>query len=334
MEITGNIFEAEGANFEDLALRIFRYQFTHIPVYREFSERTGRIPNKVKSLRDIPFLPVQFFKTHEIKDPNIPARLVFKSSGTTGMEVSRHFISDPEIYKKSFLKSFQIFYGKPSSYCILGLLPSYLERGSSSLVYMVDEFIKQSKNEQSGFYLNEYENLLDVLKTNEAQKQQTLLIGVTYALLDFFEQFPIPLQHTHIIETGGMKGRRQELTRPEVHSILKKFTGLPCIYSEYGMTELLSQAWSGGNGTFYCPPWMKVGIRAEDDPFDVCFQNTISTSKTGVANIIDLANINSCSFIAIDDLVKLNNNGSFEILGRLDHSDVRGCSLLYTEGFK
>jgi len=333
MENPDSIFELHPGRFEERAIQIFNQQFERIPVYREFTLQIGRNPQNIRKLEDIPYLPVQFFKTHKVIAPGkLPTKLIFESSGTTGAEVSRHYIENPEIYQESFNRSFQLFYGEVKKYCILGLLPSYLERGASSLVYMVDELIRKSQNQLSGFYLNEYEQLYETLKTNEKNRQPALLIGVTYALLDFFERFPIPLQYTHIIETGGMKGRRKELTRKEVHSLLKNCTGLACIHAEYGMTELLSQAWSECNGIFNCPPWMKVGIRAEDDPFDVHFSETLSEAKTGVVNVIDLANINSCSFIAIDDLAKLYPDGSFEISGRLDHSDIRGCSLLYTGG--
>lgn len=323
------IFGISKEGFEELALDIFRMQYRQVPVYREFSDKTGRPPEKVNSIEKIPFLPVSFFKQFEIKSPERPATLLFKSSGTTGMKVSRHFVIEPEIYQRSFLHAFQLFYGQPSAYCILGLLPSYLEQGSSSLVYMVDELIKQSNHPLSGFYLYDHDLLYNTLQYNEENRQPTLLIGVTYALLDFFEKHKVNLKYTTIIETGGMKGRRKELTRYEVHAELKSATGLSCIHSEYGMTELLSQAWSGGDGIFKCPPWMKVGIRAEDDPFEVFFVPPCHSSKNGVVNIIDLANIHSCSFIAIDDLARLNQDGSFEILGRLDAADVRGCSLLY-----
>ena len=329
VKITG-IFDIKEEEFNSLALEIFRYQYNQIPVYREFADLTGRPPKKVQNINTIPFLPVGFFKTKKITAPRQKAPVVFESSGTTGMEVSRHFVTDPGLYKKSFLSSFQQFYGTPSSYCILGLLPSYLERGASSLVYMVDELIRQSNHAKSGFYLYNYGELFRVLLANEENQQPTLLIGVTYALLDFFELYKMNLQYTTLVETGGMKGRRMELTRKEVHTNLKQATGLSCIHSEYGMTELLSQAWAACDGVFRCPLWMKVGIRAEDDPFDVKFQDSLIKPSNGVVNIIDLANINSCSFLAIDDLAQLNPDGSFEILGRLDHADIRGCSLLYT----
>lgn len=249
-------------------------------------------------------------------------QVVFESSGTTGMVSSRHFVKDAGLYKESFLEAFMQFYGHPSAYCILALLPSYLERGGSSLVYMVDELIRQSGHEQSGFYLHEHEQLAERLKELEKAHQPTILFGVTYALLDFAKAFPVQLSNTIIIETGGMKGRKKEMTRDEVHRILKQQFGLPVVHSEYSMTELLSQAYSKDEGRFVCPPWMKIMLRSEDDPLEVY------SSGRGVINIIDLANIYSCAFIATDDAGMVSDDGSFEVLGRVDNSDVRGCSLL------
>ncbi|TXH23418.1 MAG: acyl transferase, partial [Chitinophagaceae bacterium] len=248
---------------------------------------------------------------------------LFTSSGTTTTINSHHYIKDVSIYKKSFIKAFEQFYGNIDEYCILGLLPSYLERTGSSLVMMVDELIKRSGHAQSGFYLYDFENLHQNLMQLEAAGQKTLLIGVTYALLDFAEQYPIALKNTIVMETGGMKGRKAEMVRSEVHDILKTQFQTRFIHSEYGMTELLSQAYSSGIGRFFTPAWMKILLRKEDDPFD------ISDNKKGVINVIDLANIHSCSFIATDDLGSLYDDGSFEVLGRMDNADVRGCSLLY-----
>lgn len=271
-------------------------------------------------------MPIQFFKTHQIKTTAFNALQVFESSGTTQFTPSRHFVKDAGIYTQSFSKAFAQFYGNPSEWCIIGLLPSYLERQHSSLVVMVDELVKQSAHPQSGFYLYEQQKLADTLTALEKQQQKTLLIGVTFALLDFAEQYPMPLKHTTIMETGGMKGRRTEMTRREVHDILTAAFHVPEIHSEYGMTELLSQAYSKGNGIFSCPPWMKILIRDEEDPLNV-YTSSANTTR-GAINVIDLANIYSCSFIATEDAGILHKNGNFEILGRIDNSDIRGCSLL------
>jgi hypothetical protein len=267
-------------------------------------------------------LPIHFFKTHEIKTVEFEPEFIFESSGTTQTSNSRHYIKSLSIYRKSFSYGFEKFYGDVGEWCIIGLLPSYLERNNSSLVMMVDELIKESNHPQSGFYLNEYEKLHDTLLTLEQQKQKTLLIGVTFALLDFAEKFKMQLRHTSIMETGGMKGRRKEITRTELHEILERGLGVKSVHSEYGMTELLSQAYSKAEGIFECVPWMKMLVRSEDDPFDV------QKSGAGIMNIIDLANIYSCSFIATDDVGKIYEDGRFEISGRVDNSDIRGCSLL------
>jgi hypothetical protein len=249
-------------------------------------------------------------------------KAVFESSGTTQTINSRHYVKDISLYHKSFMKGFEQFYGNINEWCIIGLLPSYVERSNSSLVVMVDELIKKSGHQQSGFYLYEYEKLHEVLMRLEQLQQKTLLIGVTFALLDFAEKFPMKLVHTIVMETGGMKGRRKEMTREELHLFLEKQLGLQTIHSEYGMTELLSQAYSKGNGLFEPVHWMKVLIRNEDDPFDV------QQHGAGIINVIDLANIYSCAFIATDDVGKVFENRTFEISGRIDNSDIRGCSLL------
>ncbi|MCC6286560.1 MAG: acyl transferase [Chitinophagaceae bacterium] len=307
-------------------MEVFRFQYEHNSTYRQFVSLTNPHPETINNINAIPFLPIQLFKTQQVKTTDFDAKLIFESSGTTQTTPSRHYIKEPDIYTKSFCKGFAQFYGDPSAYCIIGLLPSYLERQHSSLVVMVDELIRLSGHPKSGFYLYEQQKLADTLISLENNKQKTLLIGVTFALLDFAEQCPLPLQYTSIMETGGMKGRRTEITRQEVHNELKQAFNVPHIHSEYGMTELLSQAYSKGDGIFYTPPWMKILIRDEEDPLHIF---TSPSNKTrGAINVIDLANIYSCSFIATEDAGTLYNDGSFEILGRIDNSDMRGCSLL------
>jgi len=317
-----NIFSTDAADFDDRCLEMFRFQYENNAIYAQWCKALDRNPANVSCIEAIPFLPISFFKTHQVVTTNFDAAVVFQSSGTTNTTSSRHYVKDVEMYRNSFMQAFQQFYGEPSDYCILALLPSYLERGGSSLVYMVDELIRQSKHADSGFYLNEHEQLATKLASLEQASQRTILFGVTYALLDFAEAFPMPLNHTTIIETGGMKGRKKEMTRWEVHDILKTQFGLKSIHSEYSMTELLSQAYSAGEGKFYCPAWMKILVRSEDDPLH------IQQHGRGVINIIDLANIYSCCFIATDDAGVLYKDAGFEVLGRVDNSDVRGCSLL------
>lgn len=330
-----DIFNVSPDEFERISLEIFARQFHEIAVYREFCNYINRSPQKVTTVEDIPFLPIQFFKSHEIRSIASMPELIFESSGTTGEKTSRHFVQDAGIYRQSFLLGFERIYGNPENYCILGLLPSYLERGNSSLVFMVDELIKKSGHKNSGFYLYEFEKLAGLLSENERSGQKTILIGVTYALLDFFEAFPQKLMHTTIIETGGMKGRKQEMVRAEVHAFLSHQTGAKCIHSEYGMTELLSQAYSTCNGIFTTPAWMRILLRSEDDPLEIIgTKNMVQGGRTGIINVIDLANLNSCAFIATDDLGKLYPNNNFEILGRVDVSDLRGCNLLYADKIK
>lgn len=324
------IFTIEPGELVPAALELFHYQYANNPLYREYADALHiKVPH-VQSIEEIPFLPISVFKTHEVKTGLIDTPVVFESSGTTGMLPSRHYVKDSSLYESSFLEGFRLFYGDLQQFCVIGLLPSYLERKNSSLVYMVNEWIRQSKHPKSGFYLNEFDKLSDVLKELEDSAQQTILIGVGFALLDFAQQFSFPLNHTIIMETGGMKGRRQEMLREELHNHLKNAFKVSHIHSEYGMTELLSQAYSKGGGIFHCPPWMKVLIRDEDDP-QVVHSTTSDHSITGAINIIDLANIHSCSFIATDDAGRLHPDGSFEVLGRLDNSDVRGCSLLVAQ---
>ena len=310
------------ANFEELANELFLYQYRNNGTYKNWCDSFHIHPGNLTCAEQIPFLPISFFKTHTIICEDENYELLFESSGTTQSNKSRHFIKDVELYIKSFSTCFNIFYGDAKDWCIIGLLPSYLQQKNSSLVNMVDELIKLSGHNESGFYLHEYEKLQNVLRKLEHRRQKTLLIGVTYALLDFAEQFPMPLSSTIIMETGGMKGRRKEITRDEVHAVLKDKFQISKVHSEYGMSELLSQAYSKGGGRFYCPPWMKVFVRDEDDPL------LVRSEGKGALNIIDLANANSCAFIAIDDVGEVFSDGSFAVHGRLDGSDIRGCSLM------
>ena len=318
------IFRIPGIQtFNELAIEIFHYQYLNNSIYRTFVDLLNIQPGKIKSVNSIPFLPVEFFKTNEVITGKDNIQQVFLSSGTSGAEQSRHCITDISVYEKSFRKGFRHFYGAPEQYCFLALLPSYMERQSSSLVYMVEDLIKQSTHKDSGFYLHNTEDLMKKLLELDKAGQKVMLLGVSYALLDVVEKHQLKLKNTIVMETGGMKGRRKEMIREELHAILCKGFGLDAIHSEYGMTELLSQAYSKGNGLFQCPPWMKVLIRDTNDPFSF-----IANNKTGGINIIDLANINSCCFIATQDLGKINQDGFFEVLGRFDNSDLRGCNLM------
>ncbi len=329
-ELIHKIFSDGLYPFESAAFNIFNFQYSHNPVYRRFADALGKSPQQVGSLKEIPFLPVEFFKSHEIKTTDFTEEVLFESSGTTGTSPSRHFVKETGLYQKSFLSGFKAFYGEPEEWCILGLLPSYLERSNSSLVMMVNDLINLSGNGNSGFYLHDHAGLYHLLRHLEAQQQKTILIGVTFALLDFAEKYPIDLRHTLVVETGGMKGRREEITRQEVHELLKARFNTPVIHAEYGMTELLSQAWSGENGLFRCPPWMRILVREEDDPLFVRSAEDARPAEgvNGLINVIDLANIYSCSFIATDDVGKVYRDGSFNVLGRMDNSDIRGCSLM------
>ncbi len=324
--IANRIFDFNISSFESLALDIFRFQYENNLIYRQFVDALHINVNGVSTITHIPFLPVSFFKTHRIQSNSFEPEMIFESSGTTQTVNSKHYVSDINLYTQSFLRGFDQFYGNPESYCIIGLLPSYLERRNASLVMMVDALIKQSRHPQSGFYLHEYASLADTLKKLERRQQKALLIGVTFALLDFAEQFAMPLKHTIVMETGGMKGRKKELTRMEVHALLKEAFQLQHIHSEYGMTEILSQAYSKGDGIFYCPKWMRIVIRNDDDPFEMISPDT--KSANGVINVIDFANLNSCSFIATEDAGRLYADGGFEVTGRIDNSDIRGCSLM------
>lgn len=322
------IFTANTENFGQLALEIFNFQYNNNPVYKDYADALKIVPDLVKSIEDIPFLPISFFRSHDIQTTGFNLQAIFESSGTTGSVNSRHLIKDLSLYEESFMNGFEYFYGSIKNFCVIGLLPSYLERKNSSLIYMVEKLIAESGHMYSGFYLNEHEKLVNVLNELENQKQKALLIGVSFALLDLAEKFSLSLTNTIVMETGGMKGRRKEILRQELHTILQKSFNVSSIHSEYGMTELLSQAYSKTNGIFQCPPWMKILIRDEDDPLFVSGPQIQNETITGAINIIDLANIYSCSFIATDDAGKLYNDGSFEVLGRLDNSDLRGCSLM------
>ena len=319
-----DIFNIQTPNeFEALALQIFRFQFEENSVYRSFCDLLYKHPSSVNSIREIPFLPIEFFKSHQVISSHNPTEKTFSSSGTTGNITSKHYLTDLSLYEQSFKAGFKAFYGSVTDYVILALLPSYLERDGSSLVYMVDSLIKASNHKESGFYLDDLVSLKETLIDLDRQGKKVLLIGVSFALLDLVEMHQFQLKNTLVMETGGMKGRRKELIREELHDTLKKGFGVENIHSEYGMTELLSQAYSNGNGLFKCPNWMHIFTRDTEDPLTI--QNA---NKTGGINIIDLANINSCSFIATQDLGKVYDDNSFEIIGRFDHSDIRGCNLM------
>ncbi len=310
-------------DFEKCALKVFKHQFEKNAVYRSFCDLLYVHPSDVKSIQEIPFLPIQFFKSHEVIVADEKPKQVFTSSGTTGSVTSKHLVSDLSWYKKSYTKGFQHFYGGIEDYTILALLPNYLEREGSSLIYMVEDLIQKSNKPQSGFYLHNLEELSETLLELDAKGEKVLLIGVTFALLDLIEKHQFSLQSTIVMETGGMKGRRKELTRFELHELLSDGFGVDKIHSEYGMTELLSQGYSKGNGIFECPPWMKVLTRDTEDALTI-----LENQKTGGLNIIDLANYNSCSFIATQDLGKAFDTNTFEVIGRFDHSDIRGCNLM------
>ncbi len=325
-----NVFTAEDIisihttkEFHKTTMKVFRYQFEHNEVYQKYCLLLQKDPSNVKHLTEIPFLPIEFFKTKEIISSLDPIQETFTSSGTTGMATSKHHVTDLSYYEYSFRNGFSKFYGNIEDYAVLALLPSYLERDGSSLIYMVNDLIEGSNHPDSGFYLNDYEALAKKLIELDSDGQNVLLIGVTYALLDLIELQKFELKNTIIMETGGMKGKRKEMIREELHQLLSEGFGVPKIHSEYGMTELLSQAYSLGDGIFECPPWMDIIIRDTEDPLTI-----LEDGKTGGINVIDLANFNSCSFIATQDLGKKYPDYSFEVLGRFDSSDVRGCNLM------
>ena len=309
-------------DFENLALKVFRFQSQYNNVYSGFVKNLGISPEKLKSIVEIPFLPVEIFKSHIVLTGDGHHEFVFTSSGTTGDQPSRHYIKDTSFYEQVFSKIFSSFYGKPSDYTLLAVLPSYLERKGSSLIYMMNKLIDESASD-SGFYLEDHQRLFTLLEDLQKQKRKTILFGVTYALLDFITAFPITFPELIVMETGGMKGKRKELVREEVHRLLSSGFGVDVIHSEYGMTELLSQAYSAGNGIFKTPSWMRVLI---SDPYDPL--QTVKLKTSGGINIIDLANIDSCAFLSTQDLGKVYENNSFEVIGRFDFSDVRGCNLM------
>jgi len=310
--------------FRATALEVFHFQAKHSPVYRDYLSALSVEPSGIKDVEEIPFLPIEFFKTHTVLAEGKEAEVIFESSGTTASTPSRHHVADAGLYRESFLRSFNAFYGSPEDLCILALLPSYMERESSSLVYMMDKLIGWSKHSDSGFYLDQLGELSAILQKRNNDSYPTLLLGISFALLDLAEQHRLSLwNNISVMETGGMKGRRKEMVRSELHEILGKAFDLDVVHSEYGMTELLSQAYSDGDGLFNPPPWMKVLIRDPNDPLSL-----LPFAQSGGINIIDLANLYSCSFISTADLGKVYEDGSFEVLGRYDHSDIRGCNLL------
>lgn len=311
------------SQFNELALEIFQFQFTNNPIYRTWCENLKRTPANVKTLNEVPFLPVEFFKNFSIKSWQGDPIITFSSSGTTGQITSQHHVGDTYIYEQSLMKGFQLKYGKPSDWIIIGLLPAYLERPGSSLVYMTEILIRESGQKESGFYLNNYEELAQLLKRLKEENSKVWLIGVSFALLDMAEKQPEAWGNLVVVETGGMKGRRKEMIRTDLHETIRSNWQIPRLHSEYGMTELFSQGWMSDSGRFHTPPWMKVMIRETDDPFSYA-----ENGKTGGINVVDLANLDSCAFISTSDLGKKFDDETFDVLGRFDHSDVRGCNLM------
>lgn len=323
MKLRDKIFQTTELNFEQIALEIFQFQYLNNHIYRQYVDNLNIAPSEVCGLFDIPFLPISFFKTQEVISRQKMASKIFESSGTTGIFTSKHYVSDTGVYEESLLRGFEYSFGKPREYCFLALLPNYIEHKNSSLIYMVDTLMKKSKHVDNGYYLYDHASLYKTLEKLEADKQPTILFGVSFALLDFVENYSIKLKYTKIVETGGMKGRRKEITREELHEILRKEFHLPFIHSEYGMTELLSQAYSIEAGKYTTPAWMKIFIREVNDPFSY-----VKKTLSGGINIVDFANIYSCSFIETQDLGCINQDDSFSVLGRFDISDTRGCNLL------
>jgi len=320
---TKDIFSLNPSDFEMRALQLFRYQAVHNSIYHQYIDHLKINPGKVNSIADIPFLPIGFFKTHEVKSGSWQAQKVFESSGTTGEENSKHFVYSLDHYHQVCLRNFEFFFGAVNNYHVFALLPSYLERNNASLVFMMQHFIEKSGSELSGFYLHDFETLHHNLKQARLNQRKVLLLGVTFALLDFAEAYPEDWHDVIVMDTGGMKGRRKEMVREEVHEILKKQWNLPAVHSEYGMTELMSQAYATADGNLRTPPWMKILTRDLNDPFD------LSRRYTGGVNIIDLANVHSCAFIETADIGRLKEaDDTFEVLGRTDNSDIRGCNLM------
>lgn len=323
--LTEKIFRVDDSrSFREAALEIFRFQADKCPVYSEFIRLLGIRPDRINDIAAIPFLPISFFRDHLIISGGGQPEKIFVSSGTAGMKQSSHAVRNLSLYDQSLELSFRSFYGDPGQYAIMGLLPSYLEREGSSLIYMVNRLMRLSGNNEGGFFMNEYDALMKAVDAAREKGLRVLLFGVTFALLDLAEKHQCNLSDIIIMETGGMKGRRREMIREEVHEILKKAFGVRSVHSEYGMTELLSQAYSDGEGLFRCPPWMEVLIRDSHDPSS----HTSEAGKTGGISVIDLANIYSCSFIATSDLGRMHEDGFFEVLGRFDEADIRGCNLL------
>lgn len=313
----------EKHQFDALALEVFQYQSLHCEVYRRYLAHLGIDTSNINKTSDIPYLPIEFYKRFQVKTGNFESELYFESSSTGNAGISKHHILSEELYRKSFRASFDYAFGDNRNFCHLALLPSYLERSHSSLVFQVDDFIRNSKYSQSAFFLRNHGELYKILIENEKRQVPTVLWGVSFALLDFTEEYQLQLTHTRVIETGGMKGRRKEITREELHFLLKRGFGLNSVAGEYGMTELMSQAYAPEDGLYFCPPSMRVTAREINDPLSKPVYN-----RHGAINICDLNNLSSCAFIASSDLGKVYDNGSFEILGRLDHSDTRGCNLL------
>lgn len=317
------VFSLDKQHFDALAMEIFRFQAQNCAVYKQYLQHLKTDITKILTVDDIPYLPIAFFKDFEVKTGNFDQQMVFESSSTTGVGVSRHYIRDVTLYERAFTGSFETHFGDARQYCHLALLPSYLERQHSSLVYQVAHFIRNSEFRQSSFFLHDMDRLHDVLGRNENDRIPTILWGVTYALLDFAEKYPMQLEHTVVMETGGMKGRRKEITREELHDILKSRLHVTKVAGEYGMTELMSQAYAVSDGRYKPSLWMRVTGREINDPL-----GRPVFDRHAALNIIDLANLDSCCFIATSDLGKVNRNYTFSVLGRVDFSDMRGCNLL------
>lgn len=315
----------DDVHFNELCLRVFQYQYEAVDIYRAYCDEIGCRPEEVKGLDDIPFLPISFFKTHRVIAHGLKEDEVFCSSGTTGDQTSKHYVADIEWYHESIRKGFEYFYGDPKAFCFLALLPSYLERKGASLVYMVDRLMHHSAHKENDYFIQGFDRLYDRLNYLLDKQQPVILVGVSFALLDFVEAYRLPQNDLlTVMETGGMKGRKKEMVRAELHYKLSEGFGVRSVHSEYGMTELLSQSYSTGSGRYFSPPWKKILLRDPNDPL------SLTNYHSGGVNVIDLANVHSCAFIATQDLGRKYEDGSFEILGRMDYSQMRGCNLLYT----